>query len=94
MEVVAKTDEGKEQVVWKGYTEKSLGYVSLFIDNPVKARYYTIRQTGKATEKDAFGAITELAGGAATELDLYKMPGAEQVKGELRIVEIDFISGK
>lgn len=94
LEVVAKTDEGKEQVVWKGYTEKSLGYVSLFIDNPVKARYYTIRQTGKATEKDAFGAITELAGGAATELDLYKMPGAEQVKGELRIVEIDFISGK
>ena len=80
-----------DQLVWKGNTPKSLGYISLFIDNPVKATRYTIRQTGTASDKDAFGAVTELAGGAAAELDLYKTPGSENVKGELRIVEIDFL---
>ena len=91
------------QVIWCGNTEKSLGYVSLFIDKPIKAKTYTIRQTGSATDKDAFGQVTELAGGNASalglplategtqELDLYKTPGSEQVKGELRIVEIDFL---
>jgi len=80
-----------DKVVWKGNTDKSLGYISLFIDQPVKAKKYTIRQTGSATDKDAFGQVTELAGGPATELDLYKMPGSEKVKGELRIVEVDFL---
>ena len=79
------------KIVWKGNTDKSLGYISLFIDKPVKAKTYTIRQTGSTTEKDAFGQVTELAGGPATELDLYKTPGSEKVKGELRIVEIDFL---
>ena len=79
------------QVIWRGNTDKSLGYISLHIDQPVKAQTYTIRQTGSATDKDAFGQVTELAGGPATELDLYKTPGSEQVKGELRIVEIDFL---
>ena len=78
-------------VIWKGNTDKSLGYISLFIDKPVKAKKYTIRQIGTATDKDEFGQITELAGGPATELDLYKTPGSEKVKGELRIVEIDFL---
>ena len=80
-----------DKLVWKGNTEKSLGYVSLFIKNPVKATRYTIRQVGTAKDKDAFGQVTELAGGPATELDLYKTPGSEKVKGELRIVEIDFL---
>ncbi|MBR1666689.1 MAG: DUF4982 domain-containing protein [Bacteroidaceae bacterium] len=80
-----------DQIVWKGNTDKSLGYISLFIDHPVKAKRYTIRQTGSATDKDAFGQVTELAGGPATELDLYKTPGSEKVKGELRIVEVDFL---
>ena len=79
------------QIVWRGNTQKSLGYVSLLIDKPVKARQYTIRQTGAATDKDAFGQVSELAGGPATELDLYKTPNSQQVKGELRIVEIDFL---
>ena len=79
------------QLVWKGNTDKSLGYISLFINKPVKAKKYTIRQTGSATDKDAFGQVVELAGGPATELDLYKTPGSEKVKGELRIVEIDFL---
>lgn len=91
LEVYATTDDGEQHLVWKGNTEKSLGYVSLFIDNPVKAKSYTIRQMGQATDKEAFGAITELAGGNAGELDLYKTPGSEKVKGELRIVEVDFI---
>jgi hypothetical protein len=80
-----------DKVVWQGNTDKSLGYVSLYIKNPVKARRYTIRQIGTATDNDAFGQITELAGGAAAELDLYKTPGSEKVKGELRIVECDFL---
>ncbi len=79
------------KVVWKGNTEKSLGYVSLFIKNPVKAKKYTIRQIGSSTDKDAFGQVTELAGGNAAELDLYKTPGSEKVRGELRIVECDFL---
>lgn len=80
-----------DQVVWTGNTEKSLGYVSLFIEHPVSARRYTIRQIGSASDKDAFGQVTELAGGPATELDLYKTPDSDKVKGELRIVEIDFL---
>lgn len=58
------------------------------------SRKYIIKQVGTATEKDAFGQVTELAGGPATELDLYKTPGSEKVKGELRIVEIDFLKWK
>ena len=79
------------KIVWKGNTDKSLGYISLFIDKPVKAKTYTIRQTGSASDKDAFGQVTELAGGNANELDLHKTPNSEKVKGELRIVEIDFL---
>ena len=79
------------KLVWKGNTPKSLGYVSLEIENPVEAKTYTIRQIGSASDKDEFGQITELAGGPATELDLYKSAGGDKVKGELRIVEIDFL---
>ena len=78
-------------VVWQGNTDKSLGYVSLFIKNPVRAKRYTIRQVGSATDKDAFGQVTELAGGPATELDLYRTPGGDRVNGELRIIECDFM---
>lgn len=91
LEVVALADDGTETVVWKGQTDKSLGYVSLRIDQPVLARRYTIRQIGQATDKEAFGQITELAATTAGELDLYKTPGSEKVKGELRIVEVDFL---
>ena len=31
-------------------------------------------------------------GASTAELDLYKTPGSEQVKGDLRIVEIDFLT--
>ena len=65
--------------------------MSLIIDNPVKAKKYTIRQTGSTSDKDAFGQIVELAAPVANELDLYKAKNGEKVKGELRIVEVDFL---
>ena len=82
------------ELIWKGNTDKSLGYISLFIDKPVKAKRYTIHQTGSASDKDAFGQVTELAGGPATELDLYKAKDGDKVRGELRIIEIDFLRKK
>ncbi len=80
-----------KQLIWKGNTPKSLGYVHIKIDKPIKAKEYTIRQIGRATDKEAFGQITEVAAATAGELDLYKTPGSEKVRGELRIVEIDFL---
>lgn len=80
-----------DKLIWKGQTEKSLGYISLFIKEPTMAKRYTICQTGAASDKDAFRTVTELTGGNASELDLYKTPGSEQVKGELRIIEVDFL---
>ena len=80
-----------DQLVWKGDTPKSLGYVELAIEHPVEAQTYTIRQVGSATDREAFGQITELAAPTAGELDLYKSADGDKVKGELRIVEVDFL---
>lgn len=80
-----------DTLIWKGTTEKSLGYVSLMIEKPIKAKRYTIRQTGSTVDKDAFGQIVELAAPVSNELDLYKAKDGAKVKGELRIVEIDFL---
>lgn len=80
-----------DQLVWQGQTEKSLGYVEIHIDNPVPATHYTIRQIGSSQDRDAFGQITEVAAPAAGELDLYKSADGDKVKGELRIVEVDFL---
>ena len=80
-----------DQLVWKGMTPKTLGYVHLTLDNPVCAQRYTIRQTGAADNKDGFGGIVEVAATTAGELDLYRTPGSEKVNSELRIVEIDFL---
>lgn len=91
LEIIAEAEDGTKTCVWKGNTPKSLGYVHLAIDKPVKAARYTIRQVGSATDKEAFGQITEVAAATAGELDLYKTPGSEKIKGELRIVEIDFL---
>lgn len=78
-------------VVWRGMTPKSLGYVELPIEHPVKASRYTIRQIGQTDDREAFGQITELAAPTAGELDLYKTAGSDKVRGELRIVEVDFL---
>lgn len=73
-------------LVWSGITEKSLGYVHLRIPHPQLARTYTIRLTGSATQRDAFGAIVELAGGAANALDRQRT-GSHT----LSILEADFM---
>lgn len=86
IEVLADTT-----VVWRGNTPKSLGYVELSIEHPVVAGRYTIRQIGAAEDREAFGQITELVAPTAGELDLYKSANGDQVRGELRIVEADFL---
>ena len=65
--------------------------MELDIEQPVEAQTYTIRQVGSASDKEAFGQIVELAAPNAGELDLYKSADGDKVKGELRIVEIDFL---
>jgi hypothetical protein len=91
LEIIAETDQGEQVTVWKGETPKSLGYVQLPIEHPVAARRYTIRQIGSSTDREAFGQIVEVAAPTAGELDLYKTPGSEKTRGELRIVEVDFL---
>lgn len=75
-----------DKLVWSGETDKSLGYVHIDIPTPVKADTYTIRLTGSTTQKEGFGAIVELAGGAANEMDR-KRTG----KNSLSIIEADFM---
>lgn len=72
--------------VWNGVTEKSLGYVHISIPKPVKAKTYTVRLTGSSSQKEAFGAIVELAGGAANKMD--RENGGKNTIG---IVETDFL---
>lgn len=79
-----------KQLVWKGNTDMSLGYVHLNIDNPVLASQMTIKLAGTSQEKEAFGAIVELAAPVNKELDLYKAKDGDKVNHELRIVEVEF----
>ena len=60
LQVFAEVD-GKNTVIWEGYTPKNLGDCYLFIDNPVVADKYEIRMIGEATVKEAFASMTELA---------------------------------
>ena len=76
--------KGDKVVVWTGNTPKSLGYVSLDIEKPVKALRYTIRQIGQSQDNEAFGQIVELA--ASQE---EKVSKARRV--DLRIREVDFL---
>lgn len=76
-----------DTLVWSGKTPTSLGYVHLAIERPVLSDTYTIRLHGTATEHDAFGQITEVAGGAANELDQKK-----GTRSTLDIVEVDLLS--
>lgn len=80
-----------DTLVWSGDTERSLGYVHLYIKNPVMSDTYTIRLKGASTDSDAFGQIIEVAEPAAGELDLFKAKGGDEVNNELRIVEIEFL---
>lgn len=76
-----------ETLIWSGDTEKSLGYVHLKVDNPVRAKEITIRLKGSTTEKDAFGEIVEVAGNATSEMENKQSKGTHN----LRIVEVEFL---
>ena len=78
-----------EELVWKGETERSLGYIHIPV-KPVMTREMTIRLTGSGTAEDAFSGIVEVVAPAAGELDLFKAEGAEKESNELRIVEVEF----
>ena len=74
------------KLIWSGNTDKSLGYVHLNIDNPVKASTITIRLKGNTSDNDAFGEITEVKAKVANEMELEK----SKSKNTLRIVEVEF----
>ena len=74
-----------DTLVWRGFTDKGLGYAHIVPQQPVVSDKITIRQIGAMTEKDAFD-IKELAGGVANELD-----SKPSKKYQLGIVEIEFL---
>lgn len=73
-------------LVWSGNTEKSLGYVHLNIEKPVRSDKMTIRLKGSTSEQDAFGGIVEVAGNAANAMETKASKG----KHNLRIIEVEF----
>ena len=75
--------------IWSGSTEKSLGYVHLKIDKPVKSDKITIQLKGSTIDNDAFGEIVEVAGGAANEME--KKAQSNKGKNGLRIIEVEFL---
>lgn len=77
------------QLVWSGNTDKSLGYVHLHVDKPVRSDEITIRMKGGTTDKDAFGQIIEVAGGAANDME--KRAKVDKGNYNLRIIEIEFL---
>lgn len=80
-----------KQLIWKGNTDKSLGYIHLNIEHPVMSDEITIRLKGAAQEGDAFGQIVEVVEPKAGELDLFKAKDGEKTRNELRIVEVEFL---
>lgn len=76
-------------LIWSGNTEKSLGYVHLLIDKPVRSDLITIKLKGATVDSDAFGQIIEVAEAQAGKLDL--LDNKKKKKTELRIVEIEFL---
>ncbi|AVR45624.1 beta-galactosidase [Christiangramia fulva] len=73
--------------VYKGETERSLGYITLPLE-PTVTENIRIELIGANSEEDAFGDIVEVD--PTKELDLYKDKEAANAKGQLRIVEIEF----
>ena len=74
--------DGEGNVLWQGYTPKSLGYVYL----PLKDNHTDViklRMLGKATVKEAFGDMTELAAKKAISTKPSK-------SNTLSILEIEF----
>ena len=71
------------QKVWSGFTNKSLGYIHIPMKGVVNNKF-TIRMVGESTDKDAFGAVTEL--------DKANNEKKNSGKNILRIIETEFIS--
>lgn len=76
-----------DSLIWSGNTDKSLGYIHLTTEKPVRSRTVTLRLKGSVSDKDAFGQIVEVAGGAANEMEKKAKSG----KHNLRIIEIEFL---
>ena len=88
-------------LVWEGKTPVSLGYVHLHLPSStfsstksisdLSSSSITIRLQGTASDNDQYGNVKELAEPVANELDLFKARDGDQVRSELRIVEVDFL---
>lgn len=59
-------------LIWSGNTDKSLGYIHLNVEKPVRANTITIRLKGNISDKDAFGQIIEVEAIAANTMELEK----------------------
>ena len=77
------------KLIWSGNTDKSLGYVHLNINEPVRSNQITIRLKGNTSDQDAFGQIVEVAAKAANDMELEAKKSKS--KNDLRIVEIEFL---
>lgn len=74
-------------LIWSGNTDKSLGYIHLNVEKPVRANTITIRLKGNTSDKDAFGQIIEVEAIAANTMELEKSSS----KHQLRIIEVEFL---
>ena len=74
-------------LIWSGNTDKSLGYIHLNVEKPVRANTITIRLKGNISDKDAFGQIIEVEAIAANTMELEKSSS----KHQLRIIEVEFL---
>lgn len=76
-------------LIWSGDTDKSLGYIHLEINKPVKSNQITIRLKGSTSDKDAFGQIVEVEAASANEME--SKAKASKGKHNLRIIEVEFL---
>ena len=74
-------------LIWSGNTDKSLGYIHLNVEKPVRANTITIRLKGNTSDKDAFGQIIEVEAIAANTMELEKSSS----KHQLRIIEVEYL---
>ena len=74
-------------LIWSGNTDKSLGYIHINVEKPVRANTITIRLKGNTSDKDAFGQIIEVEAIAANTMELEKSSS----KHQLRIIEVEFL---
>lgn len=78
-----------KSLIWSGNTDKSLGYIHLNIEKPVRSNQITIRLKGNTSDQDAYGQIVEVAAKAANEMELQIKN--KKSKNDLRIVEAEFL---